>query len=355
MKLGIYVEILKNNLTGIGRYTYNLLKHLPSVLDENVEILFFSKVPIKHNPLNGKVKLVLEENKYFSKVPSPIWYRYFSHRLFNKEGITHLLSPIPFLPKFLNRDTKKIITVYDLNLYLVPETMKFKSFVSYKLFFKKSVLEADKIITISKGTSDKLKKYLNRNADVIIYPSLDETMLNCSKFNKRLFDFKYILSVATLEPRKNIPLLIDVFINLKKEGYLKNIKLVLAGSMGWKNKDVLKKLQAYRNEIIYLGYVNDSILFNLYKYAEVFVFPSKYEGFGIPVLEARNCGCCVITTDISELREACGEGCIYIEPNFAELKESLKNFFLGKSSCNYKKKHIFLWEKEVKKFVSLIF
>jgi len=355
MRLGIYVEILKNDLTGIGRYTYNLIKHLPSVLDKNVEIIFFSKVPIKHNPLNGKVKLVLEENKYFSKVPSPIWYRYFSHRLFKKEGITHLLSPIPFLPKFLNRVTKKIIIVYDLNLYLVPETMKFKSFVSYKLFFKKSVLEADKIITISKGTSDKLKKYLNREADVIIYPSVDKVMLDCDRFNKRPFNFKYILSVATLEPRKNISMLIDVFASLKREGYLNGVKLVLAGGSGWKSGKVFKKIKKSKDDILYIGYVSDDKLANLYRYAEVFVFPSKYEGFGIPVLEARNCGCCVITTDIQELREACGKGCIYIKPNFTDLKKALKRFFLGKMNCNYAKKHIFLWEKEVKKFVSFIF
>ena len=353
MKIGIYVEVLKNNLTGIGRYTYELVKRLPTVLNSNDEIILFSKVPIKYNPLNGEAKLILENNLLLKKLPSPIWYRYFSSRLINREKIDYLWSPIPFLPKFLSENIRKIITVYDLNLYIVPETMKFKTWLSYKLFFKRAVLEADKIITISKGTSDKLKKYFNREADVIIYPSIDEKLFNIFKKGERPFNFRYILSVSTLEPRKNISLLIDVFVGLKREGYLKDIKLVLVGKSGWKNKKILEKLRDFKGDVIYTGYISDKELVRLYKYAEVFVLPSIYEGFGIPVLEARNCGCCVITTDIPELKEACGKGCIYIKPTFGELRKILKYFFENKISCNFENKHSFLWEKEIKKFEML--
>ena len=353
MKIGIYVELLKNDLTGIGRYTYELLKHLPSILNDKDEIVLFSKVPIKHNSLNNKAKLILEDNNLLKKLPSPIWYRYFSNRLITKEKIDYLWSPIPFLPKFLPNNIKKIITVYDLNLYIVPETMNFKTWLNYKLFFKKSVLEADKIITISKGTSDKLKKFLNREADVVIYPSVDENIFNSLKKEKKRFNFKYILSVATLEPRKNIDILIDAFIALKKEGKLKDIKLVLVGKTGWKNKKILKKLEQYKKDIIYTGYVSDLELAELYKHAELFVFPSKYEGFGIPVLEARSCGCCVVTTDIQELSEACGGDCIYINPTFKNLKETLELFFEKRVKCNYKDRHIYIWKEEVKKFKKL--
>jgi glycosyltransferase involved in cell wall biosynthesis len=294
----------------------------------------------------------METNSLFKKVPSVFWYRYFSHRLINEENLDFFWSPLPILPKFISPNIRKIITVYDLNIYLVPHTMNKKSWLWYKLYFGKSVMEANKIITISKGTSQKLKKILNKNADVIVRPGVDRNVFHRKQI-KKLFDFKYILSVSTLEARKNLETLVLAFLELKNEGLLRNIKLVLVGKNGWKNKNLLKLIKKFPEEIIYTGYISDEKLVNLYNGAEVFVYPSIYEGFGMPVLEARNCGCCVITTDIPELREACGEGCIYIQPNKQSLKKALKEFFYDGKKCKYSSEHIIDWDVEVKKFAKI--
>jgi len=347
MKIGIYIELFRNEITGIGRYTWELLKRLPVVLP-SAEIVYISKYPIKKLPINAEN--FYEENKIFRKIPSPVWFRYFSFRLINKLNLDYLWSPLPITPKFLNPHIKKVINVYDFNLYIVPETMDFKTLISYKLFFKKAINESDKIITISKGTANKLEKFFNRSSDAIIYPGVDRNLFK--KTTKRLFEFDYILSVSTIEPRKNIKTLIEAFIELKSEGFLKDLKLVLVGKKGWKNKDILRKIDLYRDEIIYTGYVSDEELVSLYSNAKLFVFPSIYEGFGIPVLEARSCDCCVLTTDIEELREACGEGCIFTKPNKESLKKTLKDIFSGRLYCS-DKKNIFLWDNEVKKLKNI--
>jgi len=349
MRIGIYVDIFKNNLTGIGRYNFELIKRLPTVLPE-FEFVFFSQRDIKYKPLD--VPLYLEKNEFLKKLPAAIWYKYFSYKLINNLNLDYLWSPIPILPNHINITIQKVINLYDFNLYIVPGTMDYKTWAYYKLYFKNSIMNADKIITISKGTALKLKQYFGRDADEIIYPGVDTNIFKKRNIPEKMFDFKYILSVSTIEPRKNINSLIEAFIDLKKEGFLKDIKLVLVGKNGWKNKDILRKMNAFKDDILYLGFVSDSKLAALYNGAEVFVFPSIYEGFGIPVLEARSCGCCVITTDIEELKEACGRGCIYTKPDKNSLKESLRKFFYRKSKCS-DDSHIYIWDEEVKKLQNI--
>lgn len=351
MKIGIYAPVLEHDkLTGIGRYVYEILKRLPAIFPEN-EFIIISHRRIKHNPFdrlkNVKVKIIAEHRKIMHKIPSALWFRYFSSKIINNFDIDYVWCTTPITPLFLKENIKKVVNVYDFNLYIVPHTMQLKTKIGYKLFFKKAINEADKIIVISKGTADKLESFFNKKADVIIRPAVDTSILK--KIQTKPYDFKYILSVSTIEPRKNIKSLINAFISLKKEGNLKNIKLVLVGSSGWKNKEVIKMIKEYKNDIVYTGYVSDEKLAQLYSNAEVFVFPSIYEGFGIPVLEAKSCGCCVITTNIPELREACGEGCIYINPDKDNIKKALKDFFDKRVKCRYHNNHIIKWDTEVKK------
>ena len=347
MKIGIYAQPLSNKLTGIGRYVYEFCKVLPDIFPD-AEFYLISKNKIRFNPIKTKAKIITEHNKILESFPSPLWFRYFSARLINELNLDYIWCTLPITPLFLKNKTKKVVTVYDFNLYLVPNSMSFKTWVVYKLFFDKSINEADKIITISQGTAEKLKNFFGKNADAIIRPAVDINLFR--KVDRKPYDFKYILSVSTIEPRKNIGTLIRAYVSLKEEGYLKDIKLVLVGSSGWKNKSIMDLVEKHKGEIIYTGYIPDEKLVEFYNGAEVFVFPSIYEGFGIPVLEARSCGCCVITTDIPELREACGDGCIYVKPDLDSLKIALKEFFYENKKCNYKEPHIITWEEEAKKF-----
>jgi glycosyltransferase involved in cell wall biosynthesis len=131
------------------------------------------------------------------------------------------------------------------------------------------------------------------------------------------------LSIATREPRKNLPLLVRTFRHLKERGLLADHNLVLAGDRGWKDAEISAAVARAGDSLRDIGYVPEDQLAALYSGADAFVFPSKYEGFGMPVLEARACGTRVVTTDSPELREAGGEDAIYVMPTEEDLRAGI--------------------------------
>lgn len=298
-----------------------------------------------HKPLDDK-HIIIEENRYLQKLPNSVWFRYFSYRYLKDFDLLICLEP--FTPKFTA--IKKAVVVYDLVVFVAPKTMQKKTFINYKLFFEKSLREADYIISVSNGTKTKLYEVLGIHTDFVVRPASNFTP---SK-DPPIYNFDYILTVSTLEPRKNITSVIKAYISLKSSGKLKDTKLVLVGKVGWKNKELLSLMDKYRDDIIYTGYIDKNTLINLYTYAKIFVFPSLYEGFGIPVLEARKCGCCVITTDIPELKEACGEGCIYVSPTVESIQNAIYRYISGEISCKYKDNQDISWEKEISKLKPLL-
>jgi glycosyltransferase involved in cell wall biosynthesis len=179
-------------------------------------------------------------------------------------------------------------------------------------------MKACSITVNSAGTRDKLKLLFSISTSYIVRPgvSLDFNGNDVKNLDKKYgFSRPYILAVATLEPRKNLTLLINSFIKLKREGFLKGYSLVLAGGQGWRDKKLKEVLARAKDEdLIYpVGYVSDEDLPSLYRQAELFVFPSVYEGFGMPILEARASGARVLASNIPEHKEAGGRFISYFE------------------------------------------
>ena len=141
----------------------------------------------------------------------------------------------------------------------------------------------------------------------------------------------YVLSVCTLEPRKNIDHTIRCFVELIKEQKIKDLHLVLTGTVGWdydKIFDELSSTPGMKNKIILTGYVPDEDLSVLYSDALVFVYPSFYEGFGLPPLEAMKCGVPVITSNTSSLPEVVGNAGITLDPKYSDgLTQSLLELY----------------------------
>ncbi|HVD32599.1 MAG TPA: glycosyltransferase, partial [Gemmatimonadales bacterium] len=131
------------------------------------------------------------------------------------------------------------------------------------------------------------------------------------------------------EPRKNLELMIRVFRTMQSEGELRGYRLVLAGGAGWKDerlRDLLRAAPPFAGDadsVMPLGFVTDDQLATLYSGCHAFVFPSRYEGFGLPVLEARACGATVLASDLPEIREAGGEDVVYVPPTVEGLREGL--------------------------------
>ena len=206
--------------------------------------------------------------------------------------------------------------------------------ISHRIALKK----CKAIITISEFSKQRIVNKLkyDKNKVWLIYCGVDNKFLDYKKSvdstirvrEKYELPNNYILSLSTLEPRKNLELLIKVYTSLIIDGKI-NVPLVLAGRKGWKMDEVLSEIdEIVREKILFTGFVEDEDLPAVYGNADLFVFPSMYEGFGMPPLEALACGTKVLSSNSTSLPEVLGDASIYFENmNFDSLYESL-------SKCN---------------------
>ena len=315
IKIGVDGRLLSGNLTGVGKYVLNLIEYIAANIQE-AEIRVYTSRDLKILFASERITII-RDKEIFVRVKPMVWSKFLSHQLINFDKPDIYLSGDTFVPLFLK--VKKIISVvHDVSYIIASETMTSLHLLMSRFFFKSDLAKADAVITNSKGTSDKIKKYFKRNTDVVFYPVIDNWLIGMDKkvvkkeLEKLNITYPYILSVATQEPRKNLDKTINAFIHLKKKGELKDYKLLLIGSKGWKSDKIESLISSFSSDIISLGYVSDSLLPFLYNGAKLFVFPSKYEGFGMPPREAMLCGAKVLATDIPELREATYELADYL-------------------------------------------
>ena len=316
IKIAVDGRLLQGNLTGVGKYVLQLIEYIAANIEE-AEVSVYTNRSLKILFVSQRITVV-NDKKIFGKIKPMIWSKFLSFQLINAGKPDIYLSGDTFVPFFLK--VKRIISVvHDVSHIVVPETMSSLHLLMSKVFFKADLLKADAIITNSAATAEKVKRYFNRNTDVIFYPIIANSFIKVdaelvkAELEKLKITFPYILSVATQEPRKNLDKTINAFIYLKKQGELKNYKLVLTGGKGWKNDKTELLISSNSNDIISLGYVSDSLLPILYNGAGLFVFPSKYEGFGMPPREAMLCGAKVLVTGIAELKEATYHSANYID------------------------------------------
>jgi len=215
------------------------------------------------------------------------------------------------------------MTIYDLTFMLLPgfhtrETQSFSKAI------RRYVERSDCIIAISEQTKRDIVEHLGIPADRIRvtllaaderYRVIDDRGVIEPVLTKYGIASEYILYAGTLEPRKNVPALVRAFHALKRERHIPH-RLVLAGKKGWLYDEIFAEVSTLGldADVIFTGYVPDEDLPLLYNGASLFVYPSLYEGFGLPPLEAMACGCPVITSDISSLPEVVGDAGVMINP-----------------------------------------
>jgi glycosyltransferase involved in cell wall biosynthesis len=318
MKVGIISSHLNSPLTGIGNYTYYLINNLNK---NNCNLRNLSLFLI-----NSSDNLNFTNDKIIISNPFPTlktygWYTLLANRLGSCNlDIVHNPTQTPTFFKFKQ---KYVLTVHDITPFLFSAEHRFGRSFIFRLLFPRTLENTDKIIAVSNSTKSDLIKYFNVSAEKIevIHEAADERFKLLTddevkdvkqKYN---IDFPFILYVGTLEKRKNIPTLIKAFYELKKRNV--DHKIVIAGKKGWKYKNIFETVSRLnlQNDIFFTGYIESSDLPKLYNAADLFVYPSLYEGFGLPPLEAMACGCPVITSNTSSLKEVIGDAGIMLPPN----------------------------------------
>lgn len=239
--------------------------------------------------------------------------------------------------------------------------------ISSKNWTSYSVKKAKKVITISESSKDDIIKYYKVKAEkVVVVPlglkKIEDSMNEQKSLSGFGVEGKYILFVGTIQPRKNIRKLIEAYSKLSKKEK-KEYQLVIVGKKGWLYEPIFKAPDEYgvKDRVVFLDYVKDEELPAFYKKASLFVLPSLYEGFGLPVLEAMRYDCPVAISNVSSLPEAGGDAAIYFDPeNVDDIKnkiekvlesEKLQKEMIEKGRNHYKK---FTWEKSAKKVMDAI-
>jgi len=306
-----------------------------------------------------------------------------------------------FLPVSLSKKSKRVITLHDLSFKHHSQFFSFSRKLWHLLTFPKTqVKKADRIITDSFSTKEDLIKIYGvepEKIDVIylgIGPEFKPKLKNGPKLkevkNKYGLPDNFILYFGTIEPRKNLISIIKAFealkeqsvspnpeiswkgfegvvispVGEKKEDVLADLKLVIAGTKGWLHRDVFEKAEnsKYKQDIIFTGFVKNEDKPYLYNLADVFVYPSFFEGFGFPPLEAMACGVPTIVSNVSSLPEVVGSGAIMIDPyNINEIAFAIRKVLEDKDLRNdlikkgLKQARKFDWNKTAKQVLEIFY
>lgn len=342
MKIGIEVSTLLNfgSLLGSGRYINNLIHHLLKQNRPAADILSSGKITAlaQHGTDNSdefiftgyytSEKYLPEfenlKKKYPQKSMGFSFYRT-TPRQFEKIGqkkfpLIEMLGfksdilhcPDYIIPPTLNKNI--ILTIHDMSFYRYPE-FNFEWFVEkYQKMVARNARRAKLIIADSESTKKDIARFLGiefSKIHVVYLASdesfriLDEDEIDLKIMQKYGIDRNFLLSVGTIEPRKNFKTLIKAFELLKKNYRFRNLKLVIAGKTGWKSEETFRVFNESKNkeDIVFTGEISDRDLVQLYNMASLFVYPSIFEGFGLPVLEAMSCGLPVIASNSSSIPE----------------------------------------------------
>jgi glycosyltransferase involved in cell wall biosynthesis len=282
------------------------------------------------------------------------------------ERVDVVVEPAHFGPFNLPKGVKRLTVIHDLTPVLFPGYHSLASSLVHKLTLPGIFKRADAIIANSNYTKGDIEKnypaasgkigVVRPGLETIFRPTSDGSVLQ--KYGLRQ---PYLLFVGTLEPRKNLLSLLRAYENFRRSGPA--MQLVLVGREGWKNKDFFTALEAspYRADIVLTGYTERAELPVLYSMAHLFVYPSRYEGFGLPALEAMACGAPVLLSRSSSLPEVGGTAAAYFDPSDLEdFSKKLLQTATGEQNLHQMAKAslqqaaLFDWEESARAFLSFL-
>lgn len=365
MNIGIDARLLERKITGIGRFLIILLENFPLYDKKNTYYLFtYDKVEFRSDFYKNipTIKSFIPQ-----KIFSPIWCNFILPVFLKKHKIDILFSVNQVVPLIKIKSCKYISVVHDVIYKADPSFLPFiyrKYLQSFAYF---SVKVSDMIITVSEySKSDILKHYkINPEKIKVVLQSANKLFQPklLTEGEKQAFKKKFglkkevVLYVGMIENRKNVQTILkvaDLFVDKRKE-----LIFVLIGKIGYGGAKIKKEISK-RDNVIHLMNIDDETLNNFYNTSDVFLFPSLYEGFGYPPLEAMQCGLPVIASDNTSLKEIIADGGILCNPNdfmkiFDEINKLLddENFREIMKRAGIERAKNFTLEKSVVQIVEL--
>ena len=327
LRVGVDIRPFYEPLTGVGWYLYHLLHEIAK--DDRVELLLFGDArmtdrgPFLHASLPRNARLCVFDlrGQPVSRLARPITAAAYVAWMWLLDCDVFFGANY-FLPRLLGAVARRrVITIHDLTYKRFPELLQKETLDNLEAQMTREVARADAIVCVSEATrADLLAFYeLDSRRAVTIHSGLGSLPDPAPAVN---LPPKYILFVSTVEPRKNLTVLLDAYAELRRSGAYDGA-LVVAGKVGWKAEAVARRLR--EPGVVHLDYVKPEVLATLYRGADLFVFPSIYEGFGFPMLEAMTNGVPVIAAKSSSLPEIGGEAALYFQPSDAsELADAMR-------------------------------
>lgn len=363
MKIGLDIRSFLTRETGVGVYFKNLLYNIAKVDRDNEYFLFSSSLRERFE----KEKIPPFQNYKFKDLKLPVsllnflWFRFkfpplglfFGTRL----DLVHSPNPI-----ILPGGRKKIITIHDLSFRDIPGLVMPEAVKYFSGTLKRSLEKADRIITVSEYSKERILEHFGTAFEdkiTVIYHGCDLAQITEKPVEFKLPE-EFLLFTGTLEPRKNLITLIKACSLARKKR--SGLKLILAGEKGWMFEEISRLISVLKleNDILISEYLSREELKFLYKKAKILVFPSHYEGFGLPILEAANSELPVIASDLKVFREIFREFPVYFEKNDPEdLAEKISMLLEDKTMYDRKKVEAisiskkFSWEKAAKETLKI--
>ena len=366
MKIGIDIRtLLDARPSGVSEYVLNLLKEMFKLDTANEYRLFyncFGDCPNLPEFKQANVKLI--KYNYPNKVLNYLLFKIFNYPKLDKD----LAVDVFFMPHLnfigLSVGAKNLLTVHDLSFLKYPEFFSARKNFWHRLVKAKKLLKRfSLVIAVSENTKRDIMELGGINPDKVkvIYSGVGEEykklpLINYQFSVKRVRDKynlpeRFILYLGTIEPRKNVDGIIRAYNQLRVMSCeLRDYKLIIAGARGWKSENIYREWDksAFKNDIKFLGYVEPDDKIYLYNLASVFIYPSFYEGFGFPPLEAMACGVPVVASFASSLPEVVGDAALMVDPyNINDLAGALEKVLVDE---NLKNKLIARGLEQAKKF-----
>jgi glycosyltransferase involved in cell wall biosynthesis len=372
MRIGIDGKVISSHAGGIGTSAFNLVRSCICEAAKNYPQLEFVIFTGPHTCLDGVQGTNWRIDARFRHIESSLLrLLFYIPRGLRAQGIDvfhgfdHIGVPL------VAKVGRYVATIHDMIPLIWPQWVTRKHRLVVTAAYHRLRQQADLVIAPSEATKADIVRYLQINPErIAVIPWGCEERFQPTGAPERIaavqqryrLPARYLLFVGTLEPRKNLATLLHAYAMLRAQRRCEDLKLVVAGRMGWLYDDIFDtvKTLALHEEVVFTGFVDDGDLPDLYRGAVLFVFPSLYEGFGLPILEAMASGVPVVTSDTASMPEVAGDAAVLVDPHDANaiaegiaqvltedtLRETLTQKGLARARC-------FTWDTVAEKTLQL--